>query len=117
MIATGVTIRVDTAEKKNTIYGLLSPISPSFLTHPYAAPAMTPPKKPIKAGMNAAFAKLGFIGSDFLQSKQRIVIFLSFVVGAVISPTPDIFTQSMIAIPLILLYELSYLVVRFVLRR
>ena len=63
------------------------------------------------------FAKLGFIGSKFLQSKQRIVIFLSFVIGAVISPTPDIFTQSMIAIPLILLYELSYLVVRFVLRR
>ena len=63
------------------------------------------------------FAKLGFIGSKFLHSKQRIVIFLSFVVGAVISPTPDIFTQSMIAIPLIMLYELSYLVVRFVLRR
>ena len=63
------------------------------------------------------FAKLGFIGSEFLQSKQRIVIFLSFVVGAVISPTPDIFTQSMIAVPLILLYELSYLVVRYVLRR
>ena len=63
------------------------------------------------------FAKLGFISSKFLQSKQRIVIFLAFVVGAVISPTPDIFTQSMIAVPLILLYELSYLVVRFVLRR
>ena len=63
------------------------------------------------------FAKLGFISSKFLQSKQRIVIFLAFVVGAVISPTPDIFTQSMIAIPLILLYEISYLVVRFVLRR
>ncbi len=63
------------------------------------------------------FAKLGFIGSKFLQSKQRIVIFLSFVIGAVISPTPDIFTQSMIAVPLILLYELSYLVVRYVLRR
>ena len=63
------------------------------------------------------FAKLGLIGSKFLQSKQRIVIFLSFVVGAVISPTPDVFTQSMIAIPLILLYEISYLVVRFILRR
>ncbi|MBP5199747.1 MAG: twin-arginine translocase subunit TatC [Schwartzia sp.] len=63
------------------------------------------------------FAKLGFISSKFLQSKQRIVIFLAFVIGAVISPTPDIFTQSMIAVPLILLYELSYLVVRFVLRR
>ena len=63
------------------------------------------------------FAKLGFIGSKFLQSKQRIVIFMAFVIGAVISPTPDIFTQSMIALPLILLYEMSYLVVRFVLRK
>lgn len=63
------------------------------------------------------FAKLGFIGSKFLQSKQRIVIFMAFVIGAVISPTPDIFTQSMIALPLILLYELSYLVVRFALRK
>ena len=45
------------------------------------------------------------------------MIFLSFVIGAVISPTPDVFTQSMIAIPLILLYEISYLVVRFILRR
>ena len=63
------------------------------------------------------FAKLGFVSSKFLQSKQRIVIFLAFVVGAVVSPTPDIFTQSMIAVPLILLYELSYLVVRFILRR
>ena len=63
------------------------------------------------------FAKLGFISSKFLQSKQRIVIFMAFVIGAVISPTPDIFTQSMIALPLILLYEISYLIVRFVLRK
>lgn len=63
------------------------------------------------------FAKLGFIGSDFLRRKQRLVFFLSFVVGAIVSPTPDIFNQSMIAVPLIVLYEISYVTVRFIMRK
>ena len=62
-------------------------------------------------------AKMGFISSEFLKKKQRIVLFLAFVVGAIVSPTPDIFTQSMIAIPLFLLYEISYLIVRFILHK
>lgn len=62
-------------------------------------------------------AKLGLLSSKFLGEKQRYVIFFSFVIGAIITPTPDIFTQSMIALPMIVLYELSYLIVRFILRR
>lgn len=62
-------------------------------------------------------AKLGLLSSEFLGEKQRYVIFFSFVIGAIITPTPDIFTQSMIALPMIVLYELSYLIVRFILRR
>jgi len=62
-------------------------------------------------------AKMGLVTSNFLWRKQRIVIFMSFVVGAIISPTPDIFTQSMIAVPLLLLYEAAYLIVRFILRK
>lgn len=58
-------------------------------------------------------AKVGIVSSKFLAKQQRIVIFLTFVIGAVISPTPDIFSQSMIAIPMILLYEISYVIVRF----
>ncbi len=58
-------------------------------------------------------AKVGIISSKFLAKQQRIVIFLTFVIGAVISPTPDIFSQCMIAIPMILLYEISYVIVRF----
>lgn len=63
------------------------------------------------------FARLGFIGSDFLRRKQRLVIFLAFIVGAIVSPTPDIFNQSMIAVPLIVLYEISYVTVRFIMRK
>ena len=62
-------------------------------------------------------AKLGLLSSKFLGEKQRYVIFFSFVIGAIITPTPDIFTQTMIALPMIVLYELSYLIVRFILRR
>jgi Twin arginine targeting (Tat) protein translocase TatC len=62
-------------------------------------------------------AKLGIIGSEFLRAKRKLVIVAAFVVGAVISPTPDVFSQSMIAIPMIILYEISILIVRYILRK
>ena len=63
-------------------------------------------------------AKVGIIFfQKFLAKQQRIVIFLTFVVGAIISPTPDVFSQSMIAIPMILLYEISYVIVRFAMKK
>ncbi|MDT8902319.1 twin-arginine translocase subunit TatC [Anaeroselena agilis] len=62
-------------------------------------------------------AKLGVISSGFLAAKRKIVIVLAFVVGAVVSPTPDVFSQTMIAVPLMVLYEISVFIVRHVLRR
>ncbi|WP_196603824.1 twin-arginine translocase subunit TatC [Pectinatus haikarae] len=62
-------------------------------------------------------AKIGFVTSKFLVRKWRLVVFLAFVIAAVISPTPDIFTQCTIALPMIILYFSSYLIVRFVLRK
>ena len=62
-------------------------------------------------------AKVGIVSSKFLAKQQRLVIFLTFVIGAVISPTPDIFSQCMIAIPMILLYEISYVIVRFAMKK
>ena len=62
-------------------------------------------------------AKVGIVSSKFLAKQQRLVIFLTFVIGAVISPTPDVFSQSMIALPMILLYEISYVIVRFIMKK
>ena len=62
-------------------------------------------------------AKMGIVNSAFLKGKRRIVIFMTFVIGAVISPTPDVFSQSMIALPMIFLYEISLFIVRFILRK
>lgn len=61
-------------------------------------------------------AKLGFISSAFLRQKRRLVILLSFVIGALVSP-PDVVSQTMIAVPMVLLYELSVLIVRYILRK
>ena len=62
-------------------------------------------------------AKLNLITSDFLRSKRKIFIFLSFVIGGFISPTPDMFSQTMIAMPMIILYELSLWMVAKVMKR
>lgn len=62
-------------------------------------------------------AKMGIISSPFLLAKRKLVLVMSFVVGAVISPTPDVFSQTMIAVPMILLYEISILIVKHILQK
>lgn len=57
------------------------------------------------------------ITSQFLKNKRKIFILLSFIIGAVISPTPDMFSQTMIALPMILLYETSLFVLAKVMKR
>ncbi len=42
---------------------------------------------------------------------ERVVIVLCFVAAAILTPTPDIFNQAVFALPLILLYQLSILLI------
>ena len=60
--------------------------------------------------------KLGILTSEFLGKYRRIVFFLSFVVGALVT-SPDVFTQVAVAIPVMLLYETGYLIVKYILRK
>ncbi len=55
----------------------------------------------------------GIIDSQFLKEKRRYAIVFVFVVAAVLTP-PDVISQLMLAIPMILLYELSVFSVRYV---
>ena len=57
------------------------------------------------------------ITSRFLKTKRKIFILISFIIGAVISPTPDMFSQTMIALPKILLYETSLFVLAKIMKR
>lgn len=49
-----------------------------------------------------------------LMGFQRWVIVLSFLVAAILTPTPDVFNQLLMAVPLILLYEFSVVVLLLV---
>lgn len=62
-------------------------------------------------------AHFNWISSAFLKKNRKYFIFVAFVVGAVISPTPDMFSQTMIALPMIILYEISLFMVRIGLKK
>lgn len=58
-------------------------------------------------------AYFGIVSSRALIRYRKYAIVIAFVSGGIISPTPDIFGQAMLAIPIILLYELSIVVSRY----
>lgn len=57
-------------------------------------------------------SKLGIVNRSMLRRNRKYVILIIFIVAAVLTPTPDVFTQIMMAIPLLILYELSILFTR-----
>ena len=65
----------------------------------------------------AILAKMGIITSDMLAKKRKIVYFVSFVVAAIITPTTDVISQSLLALPIIGLYEISRIVIKYILRK
>jgi sec-independent protein translocase protein TatC len=58
-------------------------------------------------------ARVGFIDSDYLKKRRKYVVVLIFITAAILTP-PDPITQIGLAIPLLLLYELSILSVKII---
>jgi len=56
-------------------------------------------------------SKIGFVTSVGLARKRKYAYVLIFVAGAILTP-PDPFTQCLLALPLIAMYELSVLLTR-----
>ena len=52
-------------------------------------------------------AKIGLINPTFLRSYRKYAYVIILVVAAVITPSPDWTSQTIVAVPLILLYEIS----------
>lgn len=63
------------------------------------------------------FAKLGFISAAFMSRFRRHAIVILLVIAMVITPTSDVVTLLVVAMPMYLLYELSILLVRLFVRR
>ena len=58
-------------------------------------------------------ARIGVVNSEYLKKRRRYVIVMIFTIAAILTP-PDPITQVGLAIPLLLLYELSILTVKFI---
>lgn len=61
-------------------------------------------------------ARLGVITPEFLRKNRKVMIVVTLALSAIITP-PDVFSQVMVAIPLVVLYELSIGIARRVQKR
>lgn len=57
-------------------------------------------------------AKLGIITAAFMRKYRKHALIVILIVAAVITPTTDIFTQMLVAVPLYMLFEVSIFVAK-----
>ena len=62
-------------------------------------------------------ASVGVLTGTFMRRTRRYAIIIIMVVGAVISPSPDILTTTLATVPLLLLYEVGIMVASSVEKR
>ena len=55
-------------------------------------------------------SRIGLVTPGFLLRKFKYAVLISFVVAAIITPTPDVATQTLLAVPMLGLYLLGVLV-------
>ena len=58
-------------------------------------------------------ARVGFVNSTYLKKRRKYVVVIVFGLAAILTP-PDPITQIGLGIPLLILYELSILAVKFI---
>lgn len=56
-------------------------------------------------------ARLGIVDHKWLAKNRKFALLMAFVIGAVLTP-PDLFSQTSIALPFIILYEVGIIVAR-----
>jgi sec-independent protein translocase protein TatC len=61
--------------------------------------------------------RMGFVTPKTLAKHRKYAIILAFVAAAFLTPTPDAFNQTLMAVPIIILYELGVLVSRIFVKR
>jgi sec-independent protein translocase protein TatC len=58
-------------------------------------------------------AKLGIVNAQMLRKQRRYAILIIFIVAAILTPSPDAFSQIIMAIPLMVLYEISIFLAKY----
>ncbi len=57
------------------------------------------------------FAKLGFLSAELMRNYRRYAVVILLIISAIITPTSDIITLLLVAMPIYLLYEISIKIV------
>ncbi|MBI1811880.1 MAG: twin-arginine translocase subunit TatC, partial [Nitrospirae bacterium] len=60
--------------------------------------------------------RMGIVTTKTLAKNRKYAILIAFIIAAVLTPTPDMFNQTLMAIPMIVLYEVGILVSRIFVR-
>ena len=60
-----------------------------------------------------ALVRVRVVRRSWLARQRRFVFLIVFIIGAIITPTPDPFNQTLVALPMYLLFELGLLLSRF----
>ena len=62
-------------------------------------------------------AKFGIVSPGGLAKNRKYAILFSFVAAAALTPTPDAFNQTLMAVPIIILYEIGILLSMIIYRK
>jgi sec-independent protein translocase protein TatC len=61
--------------------------------------------------MALVLAKIGLITAKFLKTYRKYAFIIILFIAAIITPSPDMTSQVIVSLPLLLLYEISVLIV------
>ena len=54
-------------------------------------------------------SRMGIVSAAWLAKYRKYALLVSFILGALITPTPDVFNMTLMSVPIYLLYELGIL--------
>jgi sec-independent protein translocase protein TatC len=61
--------------------------------------------------------RMGLVTTETLAKNRRYAVIIAFIISAMLTPTPDAFNQTLMAVPMILLYEVGILASRILMRK
>jgi len=61
--------------------------------------------------------RIGIVTPDTLAKNRKYAILLAFIIAAILTPTPDAFNQTLMAIPMIILYEIGIIISRIFIKK
>ncbi len=58
-------------------------------------------------------AKMGMVTSRWMVRKFKYAVLVIFIIAAIITPSPDVITQCILAVPMLFLYSIGIVVAFF----